>query len=600
MIIVPLLFCFFALFAVDNYLKIRYEMIHVEDAMKAAELSKEFDDYLDKVEMLVVTSAEGVEYLVDQGADHDTIHKYLEIQSADRSNVVMEDTDGLYGYIDGEYNDGYNWTPYEGYDPTQRIWYKEAVDADGNIVMVEPYVDARTKALIVTVTKALESGTDVVAADIDLSGFQRLTNTLADNYNDHDIMVMDAKGNVIACSVKGEAGLNYQTDDKQSRRDFYASWQKSNQSYFVTTIEGEKYLISLQDIKYGWTAFTITNVNILFKTLGHFAILSVIVIALLTIFIIALIILMAGRLIKAQDDYESLEAMANIYITLYKIDMEEDSFEQLFCHEYKVAAVVGEKRTEAARIIWDAMREVTEQRNLEEVLEFTDLKTLNERMKGKETISIEFLNYEHLWFRGRFVAVERNKDGSLKTALWAVEMIDDEKRYRDRLQYLAETDQLTGINNRGSGEKKIRKLMRVGKGGMFILFDADKFKSINDTFGHDAGDCVLVAIADTMKHSFRERDIVMRLGGDEFAVFAPGVLGKEDGDPIIRRFIEAIEKINLEEIKGRQISISLGVAFYQPDDTFSFENLYKRADDCTYESKKIPGCAVTYFTKWYE
>ena len=204
------------------------------------------------------------------------------------------------------------------------------------------------------------------------------------------------------------------------------------------------------------------------------------------------------------------------------------------------------------------MKKVTEQRSLEEVLEFVDLSTLDRRMKGRDTISVEFLNYEHLWHRGRFIAVDRYQDGSLRVVLWAVEQIDDEKRYRDKLQYLAETDQLTGINNRGSGEHKIRGLIQNGIGGMFVLFDADKFKSINDTYGHEAGDPVLIAIAECMSRSFRDRDIIMRLGGDEFAVYVPYVYTRADGEPIIERFISAIQKINLPEIEGRPINISLG------------------------------------------
>ena len=161
---------------------------------------------------------------------------------------------------------------------------------------------------------------------------------------------------------------------------------------------------------------------------------------------------------------------------------------------------------------------------------------------------------------------------------------------------MAETDMLTGINNRGSGERKIRDLISKGIGGMFVLFDADKFKSINDSYGHDAGDKVLIAIAERMRSNFRDRDIVMRLGGDEYAIYVPYVYEKKDGEPIIERFIKAIEEINLPEIEGKKISISLGVAFYKENDTYTFEELYKKADSCTYESKKATGCCATYYT----
>ncbi|MBQ6967561.1 MAG: GGDEF domain-containing protein, partial [Lachnospiraceae bacterium] len=139
------------------------------------------------------------------------------------------------------------------------------------------------------------------------------------------------------------------------------------------------------------------------------------------------------------------------------------------------------------------------------------------------------MNPEKEWNRARFVVVERDNDGTLLSVLFMVETIDEEKKARDRLLYLSETDSMTGINNRGSGENKVRKLLLDGDGGMFMLLDVDKFKSINDTYGHAAGDKVLISIAECMRRAFRNNDVMMRLGGDEFAAFAPMVYTREGG-----------------------------------------------------------------------
>ena len=111
-----------------------------------------------------------------------------------------------------------------------------------------------------------------------------------------------------------------------------------------------------------------------------------------------------------------------------------------------------------------------------------------------------------------------------------------------------------------------------GKGGMFMLMDVDKFKSINDNYGHDVGDKVLIAIADCLKKSFRDNDIVMRLGGDEFAAYAPTVLNEKVGQQIIDRFFDNIDKIKIPELGDRKICISMGVAFYHPNDEYSFDD----------------------------
>ena len=109
--------------------------------------------------------------------------------------------------------------------------------------------------------------------------------------------------------------------------------------------------------------------------------------------------------------------------------------------------------------------------------------------------------------------------GSLLHVLYCVECIDDQKKREDKLLYLAQTDTMTGISNRRSGEKMIERVLNNKVSGMMCLVDCDKFKSINDTYGHMAGDEVIVAIAHTLQKSCRDKDVVMRLGGDEFALF---------------------------------------------------------------------------------
>ncbi len=163
------------------------------------------------------------------------------------------------------------------------------------------------------------------------------------------------------------------------------------------------------------------------------------------------------------------------------------------------------------------------------------------------------------------------------------------QRNNRRLRRLSEIDALTGINNRGGGEAKIRSLIRQRIPGMFCLLDIDKFKSINDTYGHSVGDQVLIAMADCMKEVFRDRDIVMRLGGDEFAVYVPQVCDKENGVKIIERFFEAIHLMRVEDLDGHEVNVSLGAAFYDGAPEDDFASLYLRADKGTYISKKMIG-----------
>ena len=167
------------------------------------------------------------------------------------------------------------------------------------------------------------------------------------------------------------------------------------------------------------------------------------------------------------------------------------------------------------------------------------------------------------------------------------------KKMETELFYLSQTDALTKINNRGSGERRIEMLLKKGGCGMFCLFDVDKFKSINDNFGHSVGDEVLIEIAKAMKKAFRGNDIIMRLGGDEFAIFALGVMDEKIGAMCIERFFNTVTQISIKPLRDRKISVSLGAVFSEAEGE-TFDHLYQKADELLYECKKLPGCQYSF------
>ena len=121
---------------------------------------------------------------------------------------------------------------------------------------------------------------------------------------------------------------------------------------------------------------------------------------------------------------------------------------------------------------------------------------------------------------------------------------------------------------------------------MFCLIDVNKFKSINDSYGHNIGDKALMSIADSLRVTFRDRDIIMRLGGDEFAVFAKGVISRDAARRVIMRFFRAVDNIEIPEMKGDKITVSLGVAFSSDLVRRKFDEIYQMADAVMYRCKK--------------
>jgi len=182
-----------------------------------------------------------------------------------------------------------------------------------------------------------------------------------------------------------------------------------------------------------------------------------------------------------------------------------------------------------------------------------------------------------------------------KVLIISITDITSNKLMEKELITLSETDSLTGINNRGSGEQKTEELLKNGKRGMLCLLDADKFKSINDTFGHHVGDKVIVEIANALKKSFRDRDIIMRLGGDEFAMFAVGCVDTEAANKCMERFFKQIDSINLLEMQGRKISVSVGCILCTDPEHHSFDDYYQMADRAMYASKNTEGNSFTFY-----
>ena len=171
--------------------------------------------------------------------------------------------------------------------------------------------------------------------------------------------------------------------------------------------------------------------------------------------------------------------------------------------------------------------------------------------------------------------------------------ITEQKKLEESLQILSETDFLTSICNRRSGEYRIGENMKKEQFGMFCLFDVDKFKYVNDNYGHAAGDALLIGIARTMQKTFRTSDILIRLGGDEFVIFATGINDTDLGSRVLDRFMGNMAAMDIPELQGHRITISLGaVIITQPE---SFSSMYEKADSLMYDVKKKAGNAYIFY-----
>lgn len=168
--------------------------------------------------------------------------------------------------------------------------------------------------------------------------------------------------------------------------------------------------------------------------------------------------------------------------------------------------------------------------------------------------------------------------------------ISDLKEAQRKLEYLASHDQLTKIPNRYLFNDRLSHALNKARRNLHklaVLFlDLDGFKQVNDNFGHDAGDEVLVCVAERITQLFRRTDSVARVGGDEFAVLLEEANQLEVIELLANRLIEAINRpIQLSSGHLAQIGVSLGIALYPLDGTTA-EGLLKHADLAMYKAKE--------------
>jgi diguanylate cyclase (GGDEF)-like protein len=152
------------------------------------------------------------------------------------------------------------------------------------------------------------------------------------------------------------------------------------------------------------------------------------------------------------------------------------------------------------------------------------------------------------------------------------------------LEILSVTDRLTGIANRRKMESALQaellRAKRYGTSFSVIMLDVDHFKGVNDTYGHQAGDTVLVALGNILAHNARETDIPGRWGGEEFLILCPET-GLEMAATLAERYRKEIERKEFMEV--RHVTASFGVTESLPDDTL--DTLLHRADEALYRAK---------------
>ena len=250
-------------------------------------------------------------------------------------------------------------------------------------------------------------------------------------------------------------------------------------------------------------------------------------------------------------------------------------------------------------------KEELEQMNLNDIIHPDDRDLLAENMKElldgdkhNNAREARYLTKDNQAIWGRMTLSMHEDSSGKKFFINPVEDITERKKNEEKIRQLAFYDSLTGLCNRYSFIAQIEQVIsqsRRDQSKFALLFiDLDRFKIVNDTFGHKVGDYLLVQVAESLRACIRESDVAARLGGDEFVVLISGLPHNGNAAMVAQKIIQSISRSYFMEEHSFYTSPSIGISLY-PDDGQDVTTLMKCADAAMYQAKSEGGNNFKFF-----
>ncbi len=203
---------------------------------------------------------------------------------------------------------------------------------------------------------------------------------------------------------------------------------------------------------------------------------------------------------------------------------------------------------------------------------------------------------ELIWTNA-ITSLVRDDDGMPSFVIVMVEDITARKAQEEALAHQALHDALTGLPNRSLLQDRLQQAIRLAQRGQthmaLLMMDLDRFKDVNDTFGHHTGDLLLREVANRLRSELRGSDTVARLGGDEFAIVLGAVEGELGATLAARKLLKALEPVFTIEGEKLHVGASLGIALF-PDHGDDGDVLMRHADVAMYVAKRAASGYAVY------
>ena len=183
-----------------------------------------------------------------------------------------------------------------------------------------------------------------------------------------------------------------------------------------------------------------------------------------------------------------------------------------------------------------------------------------------------------------------NADGSVAGLIGTIVDITDRKQAEEHIRHLAQYDTLTGLANRNMFYEHLKRALiqaqRIDKPLAVMFMDLDRFKNINDTLGHSAGDTVLKEVAERLRAALRAGDIIGRLGGDEFVVLLEELPEPMHCAAAAKKIVDTVARAYILDGQEFHVTASIGISTY-PADGEDMQSLLKNADIAMYRAKEL-------------
>jgi diguanylate cyclase (GGDEF)-like protein len=213
---------------------------------------------------------------------------------------------------------------------------------------------------------------------------------------------------------------------------------------------------------------------------------------------------------------------------------------------------------------------------------------------------MSFMSLEKDTFTPEFAELLQRLVDNVSFALENFDRVDEKTRADERIEYLASHDSLTNLPNREMFNGMLRRAIdgaaRYQRQFALLFIDLDRFKVINDSLGHDAGDMLLVEIGGRLRRALRSSDVVARLGGDEFVVILEETAERHEVERISGELLSVLSQPL--QLSGHEChtTASIGIAMY-PSDGTDMQTLTKNADMAMYLAKEDGKNGFRFFTK---